>query len=49
MRANDLTGMIFGTLKVLKFDSERHENDKKLKKEGKINRLINNSLHGRSF
>ena len=39
MRANDLTGMIFGTLKVLKFDSERHENDKKLKKEGKINRV----------
>ena len=33
MKANNLIGMTFGTLKVVAFDEERHKQDKQLKKE----------------
>lgn len=39
MKANDLTGMVFGTLQVIRFDNERHEKDTALKKEEKIKRV----------
>lgn len=39
MRTKDLTGMEFGTLKVIAFDEERHKMDKQLFQEGKINRV----------
>lgn len=34
-----MTGKVFGTLHVLEFDSERHERDKVLVAEGKLDRL----------